>query len=529
MLKKILTGLLCSSLFLSCTNLLQAENLQKSQKQEEKKLTNTLEQQLDFSDSNDVIYNPDIGFYYRAPIAVCTPSGISNVDKVVEYIGYKTNTFASTNNTFNVNEMWDYKFDLVQLEFDLSALSATSNVDGKDYENLDLTGIDYIFNALRTNHKTAIIRFAYDNNYDNNLRSISGWDYKACEPLNFDVVKKHIKVICSKAAEYSDVITAVECGMIGPWGEMHTTQYGEARKDGLLAGYILEVIETFVNEFDKLNCKMPLLVRQPRFMYSYILKDPEYDGSYVPEKISVNKDSALYRIGFFNDAYLDKVTDQGTYKVADLYKNTDAEKADKIRNDEIAFMDPFTNHTPFGGEMLGVYGVDKGSAAEFKKVHLSYLNLHYNYEMIDKLNGFSSPVSDETMFQYLLKHMGYRYYLSGSTFSWDDEKRELELDVNFANNGFGSLPYHREKGFTVYFVQDGNVKLEKSVQNMIFDGSEKSFRVSVENLPEGEYEVYLKIADVNKAGDFDYPIRLANSASMWNETLKATKIGSFNK
>ena len=529
MLKKIVTGLLCSSVLLSCTNSLGKNEPQELQQEEENKLTNTLEQQLDFSDSNDVIYNPDIGFYYRAPIAVCTPSGISNVDKVVEYIGYKTNTFASTENSFDTSKMWNYIFDLVHLEFDLSALSATSNVDGKDYENLDLTGIDDIFNALRTNHKTAIIRFAYDNNYDNNLRSISGWDYKACEPLKFEVIKKHIKVICSKAAEYSDVITAVECGMIGPWGEMHTTQYGEARKDGLLVGYILEVIETFINEFDQLNCKMPLLVRQPRFMYSYILKDPEYDGSYVPEKISVNKDSALYRIGFFNDAYLDKVTDQGTYKVADPYKETDAEKADKIRNDEIAFMDPFTNHTPFGGEMLGVYGVDKGSAAEFEKVHLSYLNLFYDYVMVDKLNDFSSPVSGESMFKYVLKHMGYRYYLSGSTFSWDDEKTVLALDVNFTNNGFGSIPYHREKGFTVYFVQNDNVILEKTVQNMIFDGNEKTLKVSLENLPEGEYEVYLKISDVNKPGDFDYPIRLANSASMWNETLKATKIGSFNK
>lgn len=124
--------------------------------------------------------------------------------------------------------------------------------------------------------------------------------------------------------------------------------------------------------------------------------------------------------------------------------------------------------------MLGVYGVDKGSAAEFEKVHLSYLNLFHDYVMVDKLNDFSSPVSGESMFKYVLKHMGYRYYLSGSTFSWDDEKTVLALDVNFTNNGFGSIPYHREKGFTVYFVQNDNVILEKTVQNMIFDGNEKN-------------------------------------------------------
>ena len=525
MLKKILTGLLCSSLLLSCTNSLQDEN--KNDNQGVVETSNGVLQNLDYRDDDKVIYNPDMGFYYRATIAKCTPSGIENTDKVIEYINYTTNTFAQSDNTFNVNNLWGYIFDLVHLEFDLSELSGTSNESKQDYEELNLTGIDDIFNALRTNHKTAIIRFAYDKDYANNLQSVEGWTHKACEPLDFEVIKKHINVICGKVAEYSDVITAVECGMIGPWGEMHSTEYGESKKNGLLVGYILEVIETFINDLDALNCKVPVLVRQPRFMYSYTLKDPAYDGSYVPSEVTINKDSNLYRIGFFNDAYLDTVTDQGTYKVVEPIKNT--AKASETRNKEIAFMEAFTNHTPFGGEMLGTYGVDKGSAEEFEKVHLSYLNISYDYTMYEELNKYSSPKAGDTMFQYLLKHMGYRYYLKSSTFSCNDEKTDLAVALTFENNGFGNLPYHREKGLTVYFVQNGAVKAEETVQNTLFDGKENSFTVSVENLSEGEYEVYLKIADVTKQGNYDYPIRLANPESMWNETLKATKIGSFKK
>ena len=168
MLKKILTGLLCSSLLLSCTNSLQDEN--KNDNQGVVETSNGVLQNLDYRDDDKVIYNPDMGFYYRATIAKCTPSGIENTDKVIEYINYTTNTFAQSDNSFNVNNLWGYIFDLVHLEFDLSELSGTSNESGQDYEELNLTGIDDIFNALRTNHKTAIIRFAYDKNYDNPVR-----------------------------------------------------------------------------------------------------------------------------------------------------------------------------------------------------------------------------------------------------------------------------------------------------------------------------------------------------------------------
>ena len=76
---------------------------------------------------------------------------------------------------------------------------------------------------------------------------------------------------------------------------------------------------------------------------------------------------------------------------------------------------------------------------------------------------------------------------------------------------------------TVIFEKEEEAVFEKKINGLLFDGKEKTFDIGTADLPEGQYTLYLKISD----DDGEYPIQLAND--LWNEKLKATKIGEFKK
>ncbi|MBP5519796.1 MAG: DUF4832 domain-containing protein [Treponema sp.] len=541
----IFTDFLCILLLTGCLNVNFFNSA--DSKNEENDFSGVLEynenelsfvkQSISYVDSDAIIYNPDMGFYSAETVKIAANGSISNLSDVNDEINYKS------------DKVYSYKssthFNLVHLKVDISAFSGRVNGTDKDVENLNLSNLKSILQNARENNKTIIIRFAYDKDYNENLVSYkeNGKSYKACEPISFDILLKHISDICLFVEQYTDVITAVECGMVGPWGEMHSTYYATADKDGVELGYIIAIMKQFLDGLS--NCKVPLLVRQPQFIYRYL--DSGYVKDTVPAKIDLTPDSVFYRLGLYNDGYLGSGTDLGTFKV----KNK--------RKEEIEYLKAFTDHTPYGGELCydsGSGGLWRSSylqntVQEMYDVHLSFLNIAWNNHVLawaDSENGYykydyvddndvpkSIEISennlvknengkDEKFFQYLIKHMGYRYIVTDSQIGNNDEKSYAGFKLAFKNNGFANIPYHRQKVMTLIFVpQNGGAKSELKT-NCVFDGSVKSFAVSTESLSEGKYNVYLKISDENG----NYPIELANKG-MWDKNLKANKIGIFTK
>ena len=90
------------------------------------------------------------------------------------------------------------------------------------------------------------------------------------------------------------MITAVEFGLIGPWGEMHSsTVANQTTYNTLIPEYLSATPES-----------MKILLRRPKFVYSY------YGYSLATLKdfsVSFN------RLGVYNDGYLGSETDLGTY------------------------------------------------------------------------------------------------------------------------------------------------------------------------------------------------------------------------
>ena len=139
--------------------------------------------------------------------------------------------------------------------------------------------------------------------------------------------------------------------------------------------------------------------------------------------------------------------------------------------------------------------------------------------------------------------MGYKYYISGS--SIEENNRKLTINLSVKNAGFAEMPFHREKGYKIYLIEKDTAPTGKeapiaSDNTNPFKGNyteanltltERPINTSVsipENYKTGEYDVYLKICNIDSDSSKDgkYPIRLANKG-IWNEDLEANKIGSI--
>lgn len=528
MLKKFFTVLLCSSVLLGCSASFQREN-----NPEEAEIRRTINQNLDYADSGKVIFNPDMGFYSVVKATV-TQNDIIIEEEYRKRLELHNPICVDGVYPEENSPLWSARFDQLLIEFDISAFSkrngGTEVLNGEKL-HLPVEKIKDVLNRVKNAGKTTLIRFSYDPEFEG-----TGKD-RDVEPEDFSLILIHIADICSAVKDYAQVITGIQCGMVGPWGEMNFTTYSKTmtkadfekynydfelsldstpdKNNGYIEnGYLLLIMRQFTKKLEENDCDVPLLVRQPRFIYDYIKRrNPSFifDGENVPDLFtptSANKE--FYRLGLYNDGYLGSESDTGTFRIS--------------RAQETVFLKAFTDHTPYGGELIGNYKLKNGdcdSMVEMFENHLSVLNIGYKESVFRGLNKFN--YNGESAFAYLIKHMGYRYVLKKVTFEFPGNVSDIDINLEIENKGFAKLPYHRKKVMTVLFEKDGSVVLEKKNPNLVFEGTDKSFTINTEILPEGTYTVYLKISDT----DGSYPVRFAND--LWNDELKANKIGVITK
>ena len=171
------------------------------------------------------------------------------------------------------------------------------------------------FQKLRDNGGTGYVRFNY---------AINAEVYN--EPYDFKTMLEHIEQVSEVITEYCDVIGAVECGMIGPFGEMHSSPYCAAE-------YANQIIDTYLKNTPE-NVK--LLIRTPRYIMNYlcykssgnagqvILKDGTKRAvqdagnnrfsTLVPfDNIEGIEQADMQRLSLYNDGYMLTGNDTGTW------------------------------------------------------------------------------------------------------------------------------------------------------------------------------------------------------------------------
>ena len=379
---------------------------------------------------------------------------------------------------------------LYHLRCHIGQFSGKVNSDKKDKKltEIVLSGLDNYLNSIKLQNKNAIIRFAYDFDGNENL-----------EP-SISMIIEHIKQLSPIINKHLDVLTAVEAGMIGPWGEMHSSEMATEENKTIILKCWLE------------NTKdIQILTRTPKTIYAYFNKTvKEIDD------IKINKDDKAYRLGLFNDCVFSNERDYGTYK--------DREKETKwlsIQNDHLAY----------GGEVCAEHVMNNLEIClpEMYLLSLSYLNIEYNQKVIiDKWKnlrynstlGKDSLFYDVTGFDYIYSHMGYRLvvrsidveYKKGGTF---------ELTVNIENVGFGNL--YRTKNVDVVF-SDMNGKLIKR-ENVGKYSGENALKINGELLEKDhqDYKVLICLYSSIEDNIVYYPIKFAND-NIYDNDLKANLI-----
>ena len=147
-------------------------------------------QDLNYEESTEQISNPDQGFY--RPL----------------YVKINENGAAYNKAVINASTQ------LYHLRCDISEFSAAvNNQSDKPITQEALDGLDALLLYLKENDKNAVVRFAYDPGYNGSANK---------EPA-LEVILNHVKRICPILNRYVNTVTAIETGLVGPWGEMHTS------------------------------------------------------------------------------------------------------------------------------------------------------------------------------------------------------------------------------------------------------------------------------------------------------------------
>ncbi len=429
-------------------------------------------QDLNYEESIEEISNPDQGFYRPVYVKINENGAMYNKDVI------------------------NSQTQLYHLRCDISAFSeAVNKAADKPVTDEALKGLDALLFFLKENDKNAIVRFAYDPGYSGSADK---------EPA-LDVMLGHVESVCSVLNRYVNTVTAIETGLIGPWGEMHTSAAANPAH-----------ITPLINAFLTAASEIPVLVRTPEMIYNYINVSED-----KVEEISISPDEKAYRLGLYNDGYLGSESDLGTYS---------------NRERDINFLSVQNAHLPFGGEVTvpdsPLHNIE-ACLPEMNKIHLSYLNTEWDNRVIEKWKktfyteacGLEKQYYNKTAFTYIQNRLGYRFVLKNSVFTYSATSEKLNVRLKLQNLGFGNL--NRNKRAKLIFTDSTGAAAFIADYGEIAVKDELEFNVE-HGLESGKYDVYLRIYGEELQSAPLYCVKFANDG-LWNDELKANKIGSFER
>lgn len=415
-----------------------------------------------FKQSADHIINPDQGFY-RPLIVTIKPDSF-------------------THGSINAEQVY-------HLRCDISQFSGAVNADREDKKLTDkaLNGLNKYLSQIKKENKNAVIRFCYDPNYAGNQNK---------EP-SLSTIETHIKQLSEILNRYQDTLIAIEAGMLGPWGEMHSSKIATEENKALVFKYWLQ------------NTKnIPILSRTPRAIFTYFGKTLN-----EMEKFIIKPNDEGYKLGLFNDCYLANESDMGTY----VY--------DRIR--ETNWLSNQNDHLPFGGETCDVnYMSDLDKCLpEMFLLKLSYLNIDYHTGVIEKWKNleYNDSLGSESLFygmsgfEFIKRHLGYRLIIKSV---WVDYEKfgNYDMKIRMRNVGFGNLL--KTKKVDIIFTDMNDKEIERN--NVGEYKGENSIDFKGRFLGEwasSEYKVYLSVYGSIEGGTVYYPIQFANE-DIYNKNLK---------
>ncbi len=374
---------------------------------------------------------------------------------------------------------WGLKYNnLLHLRIDISCFSKAYNQQ-QDMALTDafLNALDHELQKMESASVMAIIRFAYDPYFNGK---------KDMEP-SIEMMEKHITQFSSVINRYQDAICAVECGLVGPWGEMHSSKIANKETYHVL-------IKTYLDQISNL----PILVRRPQFIFDYLNINTQ-------QELPIITDEKNQRLGVYNDGYLGSGNDLGTY--------FDREKETKwlfIQNERL----------PYGGEVTipssNLHDIDV-CLPEMNLLHLSYLNKSWNDQVIKKwkeqIYQGNDAYNNSTAYDYIQAHMGYLLVMKDLKYSL--HKNTFSFQLNLENKGFGNLLKKQNVEIVVVSNEQEQVIPVNMNDDLVIEGS---FQLSFT----GKSDIYVRLFNKKNVDKPLYSIPFGNDC--FNETYYANLI-----
>ncbi|OWV25279.1 hypothetical protein B7988_11225 [Fibrobacter sp. UWB1] len=383
-----------------------------------------------------------------------------------------------------------------------------------------LNVLQQTFDNIRSFGGHVIVRICYDPWYNgrSNVTPEHKW------------VMRHVEQLAPVLSKNTDVIVALEMGMHGAYGEMHSDT-------SITYDRVAEAVNLMLRNTPP---ELKILTRTGNYSAKVLGFDNwgvdfHIDGEKFAE-IAKAKGDTMYRVGMFNDGYLGTQYDYGTWG-ADC-------KTSICREEGVAWLEKYGINTPYGGEALTTAGgyevinTPEFLAYEGFRTHTSYLNIQWNNNLIDgwKKSHFEgkdfeydgSKIDSLTGFKYVNDHLGYRFVLRESWMS-DTVGFDHVLHAKFRvqNVGFGNLTWKAPVKLAVLEDLEGSDLLEcpmptyyelpdvdsRNIHSrtisiaggdtvMTFDGNnEIEVSVKLGKLRYRNYQVYLKVGNIEFAND----------------------------
>ena len=529
-------------------------------------------QNINFTEFVGDIPNPDRGFY--------TPGagGIVPVTSEAHRGGAKTGyTLISGTTTYT-------EVTISYASFNLRNFSGHARVEGiTENAPMSADGLAYyrrVLDSIRASDGVVFVQHSYDNaswDVPKDELKFSPEPYGQCNVPGFEHlnwIQYHIKQLEPIWRENEDIIFAHKGGFFGPWGEMHSSDYGNSAE---AYAWLMQAL------LDAVPASRKIAVHGGAYISWYNATHGTpftfYNMNYLPIPL---QDTPESRFGVLNDSYANGLSHMnGLYSDMDSFSEGAQVLGSKydFDRDKILYWIRGQN-APIGGETnemssrpydippsifyeasimgtthlnTGWYGVNYKRWEDFEYTEANVTTPIFYPHNNKTVNIIYDPVYEgRNGLEYMRDRLGYRLVLrealaSGNIVPGGD----LQFKGKIQNVGFGNI-FNKKNVYVLLentstgeiykaptnldardWLKDQNIPMNNRPDNMA-SYRDFSFTVSLNRfhraVPEGNYKIYMKISDPKAKQENLRNVRFANNDSsdgpMWNATLGANCIGS---
>lgn len=326
-----------------------------------------------------------------------------------------------------------------------------------------LSNMQKDFNTMRTAGVKCIIRFNYSD--------VDNVDATKA------IILSHITQLKPVLQANEDVISSVEAGFIGQYGEWYYSKnFGTTKL-------------TAQNIADRKEIGLAILTLCPNRMVAFrtpTIQRQIAGGTPIALSNAYNG-SVNSRTAAHNDCFLSDATDYGTY----INSTSD-----------YTYLETQSKYTFDGGEVcnLSSYSACLNAFDKLQRFHFNYLNTNYNITVLDSWK--TTGCYDE-----IVRRLGYRFELVSSNIT------NGLLTVNIKNVGFANIFNQRDVYVVLKNTSNGLVYSYKLNTDIRLWNSGTTFAITdnllTRSLPAGTYDIFLNSPDKTLTNS-KYSIQFAN-------------------